>query len=168
MKHYAYEIINSLNNKRYIGKRSCKCDPYEDKYFGSSKYLRNDIKKYGKENFKKEILAIFDNEIEAFWFEKDTINSYFEKYDIYNRHPGGNGHIQKGKIRYKKESKNLSISLKYLLEMEDYCRRNNMTISSLIEYMWERVNLNTLEKFIKEEKKKSEEEEIKKLINYFK
>ena len=47
-----YQTTNLLNNKKYIGKDT-KNNP---KYLGSGALLLEDIKKYGRENFKKDIL----------------------------------------------------------------------------------------------------------------
>ena len=51
---YIYRITNLLNGKTYIGQHryASQCDDY----FGSGKHLRLAIEKYGRENFKKEIL----------------------------------------------------------------------------------------------------------------
>ncbi|MBV4427146.1 hypothetical protein [Clostridium tyrobutyricum] len=35
MNHYVYEITNNINNKKYIGKRTCDCPIEKDKYMGS-------------------------------------------------------------------------------------------------------------------------------------
>jgi group I intron endonuclease len=62
-----YITKNLINRKKYIGKDSHN-DP---KYLGSGALLMEDIKKYGKENFKKEILEYCtkDNlgEREEYW-----------------------------------------------------------------------------------------------------
>lgn len=52
---YIYKITNKLDGKIYIGKRE---KPYFDvDYWGSGKYLNSAYKKYGKENFTREIIC---------------------------------------------------------------------------------------------------------------
>jgi len=47
-----YAITNLKNNKQYIGREK----HYKPEYYGSGKLIKEAIKKYGKKNFKKEIL----------------------------------------------------------------------------------------------------------------
>lgn len=65
-----YKTTNLINGKIYIGK-DCNDNP---KYLGSGKILRLAIKKYGKENFKKEVVEKCDGsnweEREKHWIEK--------------------------------------------------------------------------------------------------
>lgn len=57
-KHnYFYKITNLINGKYYYGIRSTNKDLDKDKYFGSGNKIKNAIKKYGIENFKKEIIT---------------------------------------------------------------------------------------------------------------
>ncbi len=62
--HYVYKIINTVpidNQKYYIGVRTSKVSPEKDvKYMGSSTPLKNAIKFGGIENFKKEILSVWE------------------------------------------------------------------------------------------------------------
>lgn len=51
---YVYVITNLINNKKYVGKK--KIAKNHENYFGSSRYLKEDIVKLGKHNFKKEII----------------------------------------------------------------------------------------------------------------
>ncbi len=76
-----YKTINLINGKFYIGKDS-KNNP---DYFGSGIILKKAIKKYGKENFKKEILEYCNSEKELdqkeiFWIKK--LNSIENGYNI--------------------------------------------------------------------------------------
>jgi len=82
-----YKTTNLINGKFYVGKDS-KNLPY---YLGSGKALKFAIKKYGIENFKKEILEeCFSlnelNEREKFWIDElDAIRNG------YNMTDGGTG-----------------------------------------------------------------------------
>lgn len=85
-----YKITNSINGKIYIGK-----DEFDNPlYFGSGKLIKRAIKKYGLDNFTKEILE--DNikdkklleELEIFWIKKLNSTDINIGYNICS---GGNG-----------------------------------------------------------------------------
>lgn len=91
--YYVYITTNLINNKKYIGKRMCCCDIQFDEYLGSGTILKQAIKKYGKENFEKEILEICENAQECNEAEKYWIK-YFnavEDDNFYNIALGGDG-----------------------------------------------------------------------------
>lgn len=90
MFYYLYKITNTLNNKIYVGIH--QTTNLNDGYFGSGLNLNRAIKKYGKENFIKEILEYFSNEESMLVREKQVVNSTFVSADTtYNIVEGGHG-----------------------------------------------------------------------------
>ena len=53
--HRIYMTTNLINGKKYVG-RCSKDERWEDGYLGSGVFLKQAIKKYGRDNFKREIL----------------------------------------------------------------------------------------------------------------
>jgi group I intron endonuclease len=95
MYGYIYITTNLIDGKRYIGQRKFgKREPY----FGSGKYLKNALKKYGIENFKKEILCECETKEELDVKEKYYIQQYnaTKVNNFYNISPGGDGGSSKG------------------------------------------------------------------------
>jgi hypothetical protein len=85
-----YKTINILNNYEYIGMH--KTDNLNDGYIGSGIYLNRAIDKHKIENFKKEIIFIFDNESDMRNKEKELVNEqYILRQDTYNIALGGKG-----------------------------------------------------------------------------
>lgn len=96
-----YLTTNLINGKKYIGKDSLD----KKSYLGSGKILKQAIKKYGKENFKKEVLCKCNSLIELEQIEKYLIAYYNADKDgkYYNITKGGSGgktHNQKKKKVY--------------------------------------------------------------------
>ena len=91
--YYIYRITNKINNKTYIGQHKYK--NIDDNYMGSGIYLKKAQKKYGIENFKKEILVFnISKQEHADLLEKTFIAAEREKVgtrNCYNRADGGRG-----------------------------------------------------------------------------
>jgi hypothetical protein len=84
-----YLVTNLINNKKYIGIDSLNC-PY---YLGSGVFIKKSIKKYGRENFKKEILQFCETKEELLECERYWINFFNAVNDknFYNMREGGQG-----------------------------------------------------------------------------
>lgn len=90
MKYIIYETRCLTTGKVYIGKHQTK--DLDDRYLGSGKYLNHAIKKYGRENFEKKILHIFDTKEEMNLKEAELVTEEFcERKDTFNICPGGKG-----------------------------------------------------------------------------
>ena len=87
-----YKTTNKVNGKFYIGMHST--DNLNDNYLGSGWVLKEAIKKYGKQNFIREILFIYDSRQQAMRKEAEIVNKVFIKdNNNYNLTVGGNGVI---------------------------------------------------------------------------
>lgn len=85
-----YKTTNTINGKFYIGTHKTK--NINDSYMGSGTLLKRAIKKYGAENFTKEILFIFDNSKDMYEKESEIVNSDFlMEENTYNLNKGGYG-----------------------------------------------------------------------------
>lgn len=88
-RYTIYKITNIINGKMYIGKHIIKDE--NDVYFGSGYLLKQAINKYGRINFKMEILEdCLEKEMdqrEIFWIDK--LNSLIP--NGYNINIGGTG-----------------------------------------------------------------------------
>lgn len=90
MFFYVYKLTNLVNSKIYIGCHQTK--NLDDGYMGSGRRLNYAKRKYGVENFKKEILAFFETAEEMFAEEKKIVDREFlNRTDVYNLQPGGGG-----------------------------------------------------------------------------
>jgi len=86
-QYYIYLTTNLIDGKKYIGQHAGSIN---DNYLGSGVLLTKAIEKYGKENFKKEILEICKkeelDEKEKYYIKKYNAN---EDENFYNLSEGG-------------------------------------------------------------------------------
>lgn len=130
--YYIYRITNKINGKTYIGQHRYKEENgLTDNYLGSGLNIRRAIKKYGKENFVKEVLYSriqykeTADDVEKFAIKKERALGKAE----YNISDGGQG----GKIwdvnpmtgvRHSEETKKkISESMKDKCFSEEYKRK---------------------------------------------
>lgn len=109
MYGYIYITTNLITGKKYIGKH--RSATFDNNYFGSGKYLKNTICKYGRENFTCEVLEWCEtldelNACEIKWI------SQFEAVSnetFYNLAPGGEGHTAPHSAETRKKMSDLKI-----------------------------------------------------------
>lgn len=102
--YIVYKTTNLVNGKFYIGKHKQSCLEF-DGYLGSGNILKLAIEKYGKENFVRETLAVFENEADAFQFESQIVNKMFvNNTETYNLSTGGLG----GRTHHNETKKKIS------------------------------------------------------------
>lgn len=108
--HLIYKTTNLLNGKIYVGLHST--NNLNDRYLGSGWILKSAIKKYGRENFKKEVLLVLSDreeagEVEALLVDKEFI----ARPDTYNLQEGGMG-VENQWVRITQHTVKLQITLK--------------------------------------------------------
>lgn len=88
--YYLYQITNIVNAKIYVGVHTTQ--NLNDGYMGSGKVIRRAIKKYGADNFRKDILEFFKDAKTMYAKEKEIVTSEFLlREDVYNLRRGGHG-----------------------------------------------------------------------------
>lgn len=86
--HFVYKTTNTINGKIYIGVHSTV--NLDDGYIGSGKQFLKAVSKYGKPNFKREIIEFFNTSEEAYAFEEKIVNeSFIKNKNTYNVALGG-------------------------------------------------------------------------------
>lgn len=86
--NYFYKITNNLNGNFYYGIHST--NNIEDGYMGSGLKLKRAFKKYGIENFSKEIIKFFDTRKELSDYEAEVVTEVLvNDKNCYNTSLGG-------------------------------------------------------------------------------
>lgn len=88
--HFIYRTTNMVNGRHYTGLHST--DDLEDGYLGSGKRFGYELNKYGRENFKREILEFLPSRAELKAREKTIVNEEMLKDPLcLNLKLGGEG-----------------------------------------------------------------------------
>jgi hypothetical protein len=146
VKHTVYKTTNSLNNKYYIGVHSTK--DVHDSYLGSGSVFKKALKKYGKENFIKEILFSFDSKEEAYQKEKELITeSEIRDKKTYNIALGGQGgtlgmsqcHTPEARKKHQSYMKNFGQG--YWLMTPEIRKKAGKSISEAKSILWHQYTI---------------------------
>ena len=98
---FVYLITNTVTNRKYIGKKlfyftktkqvkgkrkRVKTDSDWKDYYGSNEELKKDVKEFGSDNFKREILHLCKSKGECGYLEakEQFVNCVMESDEYYN------------------------------------------------------------------------------------
>jgi hypothetical protein len=87
--HFVYKTTNLATGKFYLGKHTTEV--LDDGYLGSGVAITSAIKKYGKQNFRRDILVLCETEAEALEVERHCVSLRLGDPMCYNLVPGGKG-----------------------------------------------------------------------------
>lgn len=126
-----YKITNLINNKIYIGKHIT--NNKNDDYMGSGVLINKAYKKYGINNFKKEILFECKSEEELNQKEAELVNEEFiSNENTYNIAIGGKGNWKHAMLKHKSLLKDKDYYVKYCNKLkaiyQDQKIRNKISI----------------------------------------
>lgn len=92
--HFTYRTTNLINKRYYLGMHST--NRIDDGYLGSGKRLYYELNKYGRDNFKFEILEQFDSREELVQAEINLITEHdLKNPNCLNLKQGGSGGFSK-------------------------------------------------------------------------
>lgn len=95
MYYYLYRTENLVNGHFYFGVHGSE-DPTKDSYFGSGTLINKAVQKYGRSNFKVEILEYFDTWEKALAREREVVTKdLLQDSRCYNLIEGGTGMCKK-------------------------------------------------------------------------
>ena len=101
MSYIIYKTTNTINGKYYVGVTNGN----KPSYLGSGRVLKDAIKEYGKENFVRETLEVFDTEEDAYLREAQIVDDTFvADRNTYNIGKGGKGGPGQSKSQEHKEA----------------------------------------------------------------
>jgi hypothetical protein len=151
--HYLYKTVNLITGQEYIGARSTDSTIESDSYLGSGKYLLRSVKKYGRCNFTKVILEIFENSKSLYEAERAAVSrEYVDLPNTFNIKVGGYGG---GSKRTTETRSKMSISRTGVKHSEGHVRK--IAEANRGKISWNKggtISLETREKISKSKKGK--------------
>ena len=124
--NYFYKITNNLNGNFYYGIHST--NNIDDGYMGSGLKLKRAFKKYGIENFSKEIIKFFDTREELSDYEADVVTEVLvNDSNCYNTSLGGEQLTVKGTFSVYNKEENIWERItneEYNLNPNKYIKQN--------------------------------------------
>lgn len=151
---YIYKTTNLINNKIYIGQH--KAEKFEPSYKGSGKIFQEALSKYGKNNFKVELIEFCNSSDQADIREKYWI-AFYNSTNLeigYNILKGGQRGSFTGCV-HNEDSKSKMRESHIGKEFSEEHKRNisiNKTGTHYIEGTGEKISKSLKEKYLKEKR----------------
>ena len=161
---YTYKTVNLINGAYYYGKHVQNLGEIDD-YLGSGKILKLAISKYGKENFKKEIIKFYNSLEDLAKGEKELIlDEHIEDTKCYNLKRGGEGGTPYGQNHPMYGKKHSEESKKKMAESKIGVKHPDWRNKQKSEYTKGRIHSEESKKRMSEKKKENMNEDIKNKI----
>lgn len=137
--YFTYKVTNIINNKYYLGMHCT--NNLDDGYIGSGVVINKAIRKYGKDNFKREILSFYNSCTELVDAEINLITEEVTRDPMsYNMTIGGTGgpifkgrkHSEETRKKLSKRAKESSKSPGHLADIQK--RRQRAKLRSYMFY----------------------------------
>lgn len=161
---YTYKTVNLINGDYYYGKHVQNAGKI-DNYLGSGKILKLAILKYGRENFKKEIIEFYDSIEDLAKGEKDLIlDEHINDPKCYNLKYGGEGGTPYGQNHPMSGRKHSAESKKKMSESKIGVKHPEWRNKQKSEYTKGRKHSDESKKKMSEVKKANMNEDIKNKI----
>lgn len=126
MQYLIYKTTNLANGKIYVGAHATK--NMNDGYMGSGIAIKKAIRKYGKENFSKEIISICCNEDEMWNLESEIVDVEFvSRVDTYNIITGGRSGCSHSDETKRKISQNNARYWKHHKKTQDHIEKHRLS-----------------------------------------
>jgi hypothetical protein len=148
MFYTVYKVTNLINGKIYVGLHVTK--DLDDNYLGSGKQIQAAVKKYGRENFKREYIKICETPEEMYNLEAEIVNEDFVKSPTtYNMKTGGTGswyHINANPEKYRElrskatKERNANWAENPFKDPEWQKKFNSMTTPEIVKDLGRRAN----------------------------
>lgn len=145
MFHFVYKITNKTNGHYYIGVHSTTC--IEDGYTGSGTLMKRALRKYGVQNFDREIIDSLETRNDAFKKEAELVNqSLLNDPKCYNLALGGGKSYCKPIYSVKADNLTVSpkitipydINYEYKIDvLSSVCIKNPEVLTSFGKAFWD-------------------------------
>ena len=123
--YITYVTVNKITGEYYFGSHKQETDEF-DGYFGSGRFIRESLEKYGKDSLVRKTIACFDNRKESIDLEHKLIRNKKKNQKCQNRSSGGQS--------FDYINKNLTFDRSAFGKLASHEYQENLRIQNMDEY----------------------------------